>query len=45
MKIVKENLDLRPSRVVKDLKLKNLIFQQSSTYCHFERYLLTRTRR
>ena len=34
MKIVKENFDLRPGRIIKDLKLKNPIFQQSFTYCH-----------
>lgn len=37
MKIVKENFDLRPGRIVKDLKLKNPIFQQSATYGHFGR--------
>ena len=38
-KIVKENFDLRPGRIVKDLKLKNPIFQQSATYAygHFGR--------
>ena len=35
MQIVKENFDLRPGRIVKDLKLKNPIFQQSATYGHF----------
>ena len=37
MMIVKENFDLRPGRIVKDLKLKNPIFQQSATYGHFGR--------
>ena len=37
MNIVKENFDLRPGRIVKDLKLKNPIFQQSATYGHFGR--------
>ena len=37
MQIVKENFDLRPGRIVKDLKLKNPIFQQSATYGHFGR--------
>lgn len=41
MKIVKENFDLRPGRIVKDLKLKNPIFQQSATYGHFEREIFT----
>jgi len=37
MQIVKENFDLRPGRIVKDLKLKNPIFQQSASYGHFGR--------
>ena len=37
MKIVKENFDLRPGRIVKDLKLKSPIFQQTATYGHFGR--------
>ena len=41
MKIVKENFDLRPGRIVKDLKLKNPIFQQTATYGHFGRNLFT----
>jgi len=41
MKIVKENFDLRPGRIVKDLKLKNPIFQQSATYGHFGRDIFT----
>merc|ERR1712013_975613 len=36
MKIVKENFDLRPGRIVKDLKLKNPIFQQTTKYGHFK---------
>ena len=41
MQIVKENFDLRPGRIVKDLKLKNPIFQQSATYGHFGRDTFT----
>ena len=35
--IVKRNFDLRPGVIVKDLQLKNPIFQQTSTYGHFGR--------
>jgi len=35
--IVKKNFDLRPGVIVKDLQLKNAIFQQTSTYGHFGR--------
>jgi len=35
--IVKANFDLRPGRIVKDLKLKTPIFQQTATYGHFGR--------
>ena len=41
MKIVKENFDLRPGRIVKDLKLKNPIFQQTATYGHLGRKIST----
>ena len=41
MKIVKENFDLRLGHIVKDLKLKNPIFQQSATYGHFGREIFT----
>merc|ERR1712227_687353 len=41
MQIVKENFDLRPGRIVKDLKLKNPIVQQSATYGHFGREIFT----
>merc|ERR1719425_157506 len=41
MKIVKENFDLRPGRIVKDLKLKNPIFQQTASYGHFGRDIFT----
>jgi len=41
MQIVKENFDLRPGRIVKDLKLKNPIFQQSATYGHFGREIFS----
>jgi S-adenosylmethionine synthetase len=37
MQIVKNNFDLRPGRIVKDLKLKNPIFQQTASYGHFGR--------
>ena len=29
---MKKNFDLRPGRIVKDLKLKNPIFQQTASY-------------
>ena len=32
MKIVLENFDLRPGRIVKHLKLKNPVFQQTAIY-------------
>merc|ERR1712088_151215 len=35
--IVKKNFDLRPGRIVKDLNLKQPIFQDTSTYGHFGR--------
>ena len=41
MKIVKKNFDLRPGRIVKDLKLKNPIFQQTASYGHFGRDLFS----
>jgi len=41
LKIVKENFDLRPGRIVKDLKLKNPIFQQTASYGHFGRDIFT----
>ena len=41
MQIVKENFDLRPGRIVKDLKLKTPIFQQTSSYGHFGRSIFT----
>jgi len=41
MQIVKENFDLRPGRIVKDLKLKNPIFQQTASYGHFGRDIFT----
>jgi len=41
MQIVKDNFDLRPGRIVKDLKLKNPIFQQTSSYGHFGRDIFT----
>jgi len=39
--IVKANFDLRPGRIVKDLKLKNPIFQETASYGHFGRNLFT----
>jgi len=39
--IVKNNFDLRPGKIVKDLKLKTPIFQQTSTYGHFGRDIFT----
>merc|ERR1712106_658810 len=39
--IVKKNFDLRPDRIVKDLKLKNPIFQQTASYGHFGRDIFT----
>merc|ERR1712012_668834 len=39
--IVKKNFDLRPGRIVKDLKLKNPIFQQTASYGHFGRDIFT----
>jgi len=35
--IVKKNFDLRPGKIVKDLNLKQPIFQATSTYGHFGR--------
>lgn len=37
MTIVKENFDLRPGKIVKDLNMKAPIFQETSTYGHFGR--------
>jgi S-adenosylmethionine synthetase len=39
--IVKQNFDLRPGRIVKDLKLKNPIFQETASYGHFGRDIFT----
>jgi len=39
--IVKKNFDLRPGRIVKDLKLKNPIFQETASYGHFGRPIFT----
>jgi S-adenosylmethionine synthetase len=41
LEIVKANFDLRPGRIVKDLKLKTPIFQQTSSYGHFGRDIFT----
>lgn len=35
--IVKKNFDLRPGKIVKELKLRNPIYQKTSTYGHFGR--------
>jgi len=37
MKIVKENFDLRPGRIVKDLELRQPIYQKTAAYGHFGR--------
>jgi len=37
LKIVKENFDLRPGMIVKELNLKNPIYQSTSAYGHFGR--------
>jgi len=39
--IVKQNFDLRPGKIVKDLKLKNPIFQETASYGHFGRNIFT----
>eukprot|EP00092_Neocalanus_flemingeri_P003042 GFUD01003251.1.p1 GENE.GFUD01003251.1~~GFUD01003251.1.p1 ORF type:complete len:396 (-),score=116.90 GFUD01003251.1:980-2167(-) len=41
LKIVQDNFDLRPGRIVKDLKLKTPIFQQTASYGHFGRDIFT----
>jgi len=37
LKIVRNNFDLRPGRIVKDLNLKNPIYQKTACYGHFGR--------
>jgi len=37
LKIVQENFDLRPGKIVKELDLKNPIYQKTSAYGHFGR--------
>jgi len=37
LEIVKNNFDLRPGKIVKDLDLRNPIYQQTSAYGHFGR--------
>ncbi|XP_043483628.1 S-adenosylmethionine synthase isoform X1 [Leptopilina heterotoma] len=37
LEIVKKNFDLRPGKIVKELDLRNPIYQQTSTYGHFGR--------
>uniref|UniRef100_A0A182J8X0 S-adenosylmethionine synthase n=1 Tax=Anopheles atroparvus TaxID=41427 RepID=A0A182J8X0_ANOAO len=37
LKIVSNNFDLRPGRIVKDLKLRTPFYQRTSTYGHFGR--------
>jgi len=39
--IVKNNFDLRPGKIVKELKLRTPIYQQTSTYGHFGRDIFT----
>lgn len=41
LKIIKQNFDLRPGRIVKDLKLRDPIYQKTSTYGHFGREIFT----
>ena len=35
------NFNLRPGRIVRDLKLKNPIFQETASYGHFGRDIFT----
>lgn len=37
LKIVKDNFDLRPGRIVKDLELRQPIYQKTAAYGHFGR--------
>jgi len=37
LKIIEENFDLRPGRIVKDLDLRRPIYQQTAAYGHFGR--------
>merc|ERR1712117_116341 len=37
LKVVEENFDLRPGRIVKDLDLKRPIYQKTAAYGHFGR--------
>jgi len=37
LKIVKDNFDLRPGKIVKDLDLRKPIYQATSSYGHFGR--------
>ncbi|XP_022258025.1 S-adenosylmethionine synthase-like isoform X2 [Limulus polyphemus] len=37
LQIVRDNFDLRPGKIIKDLDLKRPIFQKTSTYGHFGR--------
>lgn len=37
IKIVKKNFDLRPGKIIKELKLKNPIYQKTSVFGHFGR--------
>ncbi|OXA60196.1 S-adenosylmethionine synthase [Folsomia candida] len=41
LKIVKDNFDLRPGKIVKDLNLRHPIYQSTSSYGHFGRSLFT----
>jgi len=37
LKVIEENFDLRPGRLVKDLDLKRPIYQKTASYGHFGR--------
>ncbi|XP_065352380.1 S-adenosylmethionine synthase-like isoform X1 [Cloeon dipterum] len=39
--IVKKNFDLRPGKIVKELNLRNPVYQQTSSYGHFGRDIFT----
>jgi len=41
LKIIKDNFDLRPGKIVRDLNLRHPIYQKTSTYGHFGRNIFT----
>jgi len=41
LEIVKSNFDLRPGKIVKDLDLRNPIYQSTSSYGHFGREIFS----